>query len=192
LVKQLKNSYLTCRRDDTMDTNNRRNQIMKVISESDKPISARYLANMFHVSRQIVVGDIALLRAKGIKIIATPRGYLCEVVVKDVIERTIAVVHKEKDLAKEIYAIIDLGGEIIDVIVEHPLYGELRGNLHLASRYDADEFLNKVKLLEAKPLSNLTQGLHLHTIRTRDEACFERILNRLEQEGFLYHNQIKD
>ncbi|MEF9920919.1 MAG: transcription repressor NadR [Erysipelotrichaceae bacterium] len=175
-----------------MDTNNRRNQIMKVISESDKPISARYLANMFHVSRQIVVGDIALLRAKGIKIIATPRGYLCEVVVKDVIERTIAVVHKEKDLAKEIYAIIDLGGEIIDVIVEHPLYGELRGNLHLASRYDADEFLNKVKLLEAKPLSNLTQGLHLHTIRTRDEACFERILNRLEQEGFLYHNQIKD
>ncbi|MEG0842405.1 MAG: transcription repressor NadR [Erysipelotrichaceae bacterium] len=174
-----------------MDTNKRRVQIMKIIKESDKPVSATFLANMFEVSRQSVVGDIALLRASGKAIIATPRGYLCEKESQNCIRKTIAVVHSEDELAKEIYTIIDLGGEIIDVIVEHPLYGELKGNLHLASRYDADQFLNKVNNLQAKPLSNLTQGLHLHTIETRDEASFERICAQLEQEGFLYHNKAK-
>ncbi|MEG2245267.1 MAG: helix-turn-helix domain-containing protein, partial [Erysipelotrichaceae bacterium] len=54
-----------------MDTNKRRVQIMKIIKESDKPVSATFLANMFEVSRQSVVGDIALLRASGKAIIAT-------------------------------------------------------------------------------------------------------------------------
>lgn len=170
-----------------MDAQQRRNEILQVIEKGDKPISATVLAKQFQVSRQIVVGDVALLRAKGYAIVATPRGYILEENKQsEGIERTIAVCHKEDGLAEEIYTIVDLGGALIDVIVEHPLYGQLCGKLHIFSRYDADQFFDSLSRNEAKPLSQLTNGLHLHTIRCRDEEAFARIMKALEEKGFLY------
>ena len=54
----------------------RREEIMKVLDASDKPVSATALAKMYGVSRQIIVGDIALLRAETNDIIATNKGYI--------------------------------------------------------------------------------------------------------------------
>lgn len=170
-----------------MDSQNRRMAVKDAIELSDKPISASALAKVFGVSRQIVVGDVALLRAQGCGIVATPRGYVMErKEERNGIIKTIAVCHHAKELEEEIYTIVDLGGALIDVIVEHPLYGQLCGSLHIFSRYDADQFFKKLKEGKAKPLSDLTDGLHLHTIECRDEGSFVRILEALKEKGFLY------
>lgn len=169
-----------------MESAQRRDHVLTSIQESEKPLSASVLAQTYHVSRQLIVGDVALLRAAGHMIIATPRGYVLEEKQYDGIVRTIAVVHKENELADEIYTVVDLGGIMIDVIVEHPVYGQLSGKLHIASRYDADQFLDKVANHEARPLSNLTNGLHLHTVKCKDEEAYQRILSALQEKGYLY------
>ena len=160
----------------------RKQAIIEEIQKSDKPVSASKLAKHFGVSRQIIVGDIALLRAAGTQIIATPRGYLLEDKPHR-LEQNIAVSHSNDQLAEELYTIIDLGGMVVDVIVEHPIYGELVGNLHLASRYDVDQFLKKVET--ATPLSQLTSGVHLHTIRYPSQEVIQRIENALKDRGIL-------
>lgn len=170
-----------------MDSQSRRIEIETIIMNSDKPISASALAKQFHVSRQLIVGDVALLRAAGKEIVATPRGYaLANISQKEAgVKRTIAVMHQSEALGDEIYTIVDMGGQLLDVIVEHPLYGQLCGNLHILSRYDADQFMKQIAC-DVKPLSNLTNGLHLHTIRAHDEETMLRILEALQNKGILY------
>jgi len=163
----------------------RKEKIIEAIQKSDKPISATRLANMFGVSRQIIVGDVALLRAGGHDIIATPRGYVLDSH-QDQHIYTIAVMHGKDDLADELYTIVDLGGTIIDVIVEHPIYGQLSGKLHLSSRYDVNQFLEKIHNEHAKPLSQLTDGLHLHTIQCQSEDSYHRIVQALDEKKYLF------
>lgn len=163
----------------------RKNKIVDEIKKSDKPISASKLAAIFGVSRQIIVGDIALLRASGTNISATPRGYILDNQSQG-IKHIIAVKHQKEDLADELYTIVDLGGQIIDVIVEHSIYGQLTGQLHIASRYDVDQFLKKAEKDNTKPLSQLTDGLHLHTIQCHDEQSYQRILEALNTKGYLF------
>ena len=150
----------------------RREKIIEEIKKSNKPISASKLATMLGVSRQIIVGDVALLRASGFCIAATTY--------------TIAVKHSKDALADELYTIVDLGGSVVDVIVDHPIYGQLTGKLHLSSRYDIDQFLKKVSHEKAKPLSQLTDGLHLHTIECQNEDTYQRIIDSLHKKGYLF------
>lgn len=164
---------------------NRKEQIVQIIQQSDKPISASSLAKLLGVSRQIIVGDVALIRATGTNIIATPRGYVLDNQENDK-TYTIAVIHQKENLADELYTIVDLGGSIIDVIVEHPIYGQLTGKLHISSRYDVDQFMNKVNTSDAKPLSQLTDGLHLHTIQCQNHEIYKRIIHALDQKGYLF------
>ena len=112
-----------------MESSERRKLILTHIKQSEKPVSASALATLAHVSRQIIVGDVALLRAAGHHIIATPRGYVCDVKEASGIRKTIAVDHTAEQMMDEIYTIIDLGGTLVDVIVEHPIYGQLSGQL---------------------------------------------------------------
>lgn len=168
-----------------MDSTIRREAIFEKILKSERPLSASALAKEFQVSRQIIVGDVALLRASGKQIMATPRGYMCEVEQGGIL-RTIAVSHTGEELEDEILTIVDLGGNLIDVIVDHPLYGELVGSLHISSRYDAMQFFDKLERHKAEPLSRLTNGLHLHTIACKDEESFQRILHVLDEKGYLW------
>ena len=103
---------------------------------------------------------------------------------KEGVEKKLAVSHTREQIQDELYTIIDQGASVIDVIVEHPIYGQLVGQLHLSSRYDVDQFLNKIDGNE--PLSQLTHGVHLHTIRCRDEAVFHRVEDALRKKGLLY------
>lgn len=162
----------------------RREKIDAFLARSEGPVSATALAGRFGVSRQVIVGDVALLRASGADISATPRGY---VHAKDPpgAVRTVACVHTPEEMGRELYAIVEFGGEAVDVIVEHQVYGQLTGALRLRSRYDVDEFLRRVERAGAKPLSDLTGGIHLHTLRAPDEPAMERVLAALEREGFL-------
>ena len=161
----------------------RKAAIIEAIRTSETPVSASALARKMHVSRQIIVGDIALIRASGTQIIATPRGYVWERSNAGS-ERKIAVLHAPQQMREELYTIVDQGAEVVDVIVEHPTYGQLVGQLQLSSRYDVDQFIDRMQGNE--PLSQLTHGVHLHTIRCRDAAVFERVENALRKKGLLY------
>lgn len=168
-----------------MDAKMRRDTIMRFLEHSQQPISATALAKECQVSRQLIVGDVALLRASGVQIVATPRGYLLEQESNE-LEKVIAVIHKKEHLQDELETIVGQGGSILDVIVEHPLYGELRGNLHIHSLYDVEQFIKRSEHSKAQPLSSLTEGIHLHTIRVHDEQCYQRILTKLKEKNYLY------
>lgn len=172
-----------------MDAAKRRNSIVSILSQEKRPISARRLASELNVSRQIIVGDVALLRASGIDVIATPKGYVLESAsITNKFVGQLASQHNAAETKTELYAVVDNGGEVVDVIVEHPIYGELKGLLTISSRYDADKFMEAIKDTQANLLSELTGGVHLHTIACEDKKTFERIKNNLDTLGFLYKN----
>jgi len=164
----------------------RREQVLESISHSKTPISASLLANNLNVSRQVIVGDIALLRAQGHEIIATARGYIVpEFRGSNQYIGKIVCKHDPKNTKSELYAIVDLGATVVNVIVEHELYGEITGQLNHKSREDVDIFISKVMSAEIRLLSELTMGIHLHTIACRDKAHFEQVCQALDMEGYL-------
>ena len=167
-----------------MRAEERRQAIRELLQQAAQPVSAGALAARFSVSRQIIVGDIALLRAAGADISATPRGY---VILRETagLVRQVAAQHEAAGREAELNAMVDQGCTVLDVIVEHPIYGQLTGPLQLASRYDVGQFLSRCAQSDARPLSELTEGIHLHTLRCPDEAAFERVRRELRRLGIL-------
>jgi len=167
-----------------VNSQTRRQEILKCLNGSQGPLSAAALASRFGVSRQVIVGDVALLRAAGEAISATPRGY---VVTRDAgfVVRTVACSHSAGDMERELNIMVDNGCTVRDVIVEHPIYGQLAGALELKSRYDVHRFVSRAAQEEARPLSVLTNGIHLHTLLCPDEEAYERVLGELGQAGLL-------
>ena len=168
-----------------MDSAKRREHIMRELRSAERPLSATKFAKELSVSRQIIVGDVALLRASGEKILATPRGYILERT-NGQIEYTVACVHDFENMEKELNIMVDNGCKVLTVSVEHPVYGLLTGELQLANRYDVRQFVEKLQSGEVRPLSALTGGVHLHTLSCPDNECFERTRSQLEREGLLY------
>ena len=168
-----------------MQAESRRQNIIRMLTGSTGPVSAGKLAGMFGVSRQIIVGDIALLRASGVDITATPRGYVLTKGSEGIIHR-IPCRHKPEEMREELQILVDNGCLVRDVIVEHPVYGQLVGQLDIVTRYDVDEFISKVMRSEAAPLSDLTGGIHLHTIFCPDDEVYRRVLDKLRKSGFLF------
>ena len=171
-----------------MTSQERRKLVLEFNSEQHQhPVSASAIAAKFGVSRQIIVGDIALLRASGEDISATPRGYVYQNKSAETgLTATIACQHDDASLQDELYTIVDNGGGVLDVTVEHPVYGQIMGQLQLFSRFDVDSFCRKLKESTAPPLSYLTGGIHLHTISFADNDTFERIIKALDEKGFLF------
>lgn len=169
-----------------MNAQNRRKKILIKLTNSQLPISASSLADEFKVSRQIIVGDIALLRAGGHNITATPRGYVVEG------EETsypfvgiVACKHTMDQLRDELYTIVDYGGTVLDVTIEHSIYGQISGQLNISSRYEADLFIESVSGEADKPLSVLSGGIHLHKIGCKNEGIFNMIKSKLEEKKFV-------
>lgn len=167
-----------------MEGSKRRELICEEISSSVQPISASSLAKKFQVSRQVIVQDVALLRAIGKDIYATPRGYMMNEK-HHAQQFRIACRHTHAETLQELYTIVDLGGIIKDVIVEHPIYGELCAQLDIHSRYEADQFIAKTNEQEAHLLSSLSDGVHLHTIEAKNDEMIEQIKKALSEKGFL-------
>jgi len=170
---------------DSMTSEKRRENIESILKKSNEPITATTLAKKFSVSRQVIVGDIALMRAAGLRISATPRGYIFDSDKENQICFTIACQHDNENMAKELYTIVDNGGIVFDVTVEHPVYGEISGELRISSRYEADMFLEKIKSNKAQPLMKLTGGIHLHKIKCNSENEKKRIIETLKHEQII-------
>ena len=167
-----------------MHADERRQAILTFLQTASQPVSASFLAGRFSVSRQIVVGDIALLRASGAKISATPRGYVILPAASGLM-RQIACRHDAAGMGAELNAIVDHGCVVVDVVVDHPIYGQLTGPLQLSTRYDVGQFLERCIQSDAKPLSDLTGGIHLHTLSCPNEGAYERTREALRQLGVL-------
>ena len=86
----------------------------------------------------------------------------------------------------ELNAIVDQGCTVLDVIVEHPIYGQLTGPLRLSSRYEVAQFVTRCQDQAAAPLSQLTEGVHLHTVLCPDPDAAGRVRDALERLNFLY------
>lgn len=170
-----------------MDAAERRQEIIEYLKQNSQPVSASAIAARFSVSRQIIVGDIALLRAGNVRISATPRGYILtsHSGEENGLTRTIACKHSIGNLAQELYTIVDNGCGLLDVIVEHSVYGQISGQLQIFSRYDADCFMEKLKQKNAMPLSDLTGGIHLHTLSCPSDTAYERVLFELKRKEIL-------
>jgi transcriptional regulator of NAD metabolism len=112
-----------------------------------------------------------VLRAAGVEILATPRGYLLPRA-HPAHRALVAVRHTPEQTEDELTLLVDLGVKVVDVIVEHPIYGELRGSLHVASREDVRQFMEAVRRTGARLLSELTEGLHLHTLEAEARSCW--------------------
>ena len=166
-----------------MDAQERRQVIARRLEGSEAPISAAALARECGVSRQIVVGDVALLRAGGMEIAATPRGYLLRREGPG-LRRQVACRHTAQEMEAELNAMVDQGCTVEDVVVEHPVYGQLTGALQLRSRYDVQQFILHAR--GAAPLSMLTEGVHLHTLLCPDEEAYRRVLEELSALGVLF------
>ena len=167
-----------------MDAGARREQIHQRLAQAQGPVSAAALAQECGVSRQIIVGDIALLRASGLSVTATPRGYLLGREERGLL-RTVACRHTAEEMELELNTMVDNGCTVLDVIVEHPLYGQLTGPLRLSSRYDVGQFIARCRAEAAAPLSLLTEGIHLHTLSCPDEEAYRRVCQALRGQGVL-------
>ena len=167
-----------------MNAAERRTKITHLLAQANGPLSATALAAQCGVSRQIIVGDVALLRAGGLAVLATPRGYILEnTSAPTCAERHIVSHHDNSRMLEELYTVVDLGGAVIDVTVEHAVYGQICAPLHIFSRYDADAFNEKIQQSGSRPLSNLTGGIHLHRLLCPDEAAYRRVCRQLDEAG---------
>lgn len=167
----------------------RREYIRKRLETADSPVTAAQFAGELSVSRQIIVGDVALLRASGLDILATPRGYIMngpEDGSGYPFTGIVACKHGKEQLRDELYTIVDFGATVIDVSIEHAIYGEISAKLDLSSRYDVDQFADKVESEKnSAPISSLTDGVHLHTIGCKDRGTFDLIRSSLKEKGIL-------
>ncbi|HSU78856.1 MAG TPA: transcription repressor NadR [Candidatus Angelobacter sp.] len=164
----------------------RRQLLLKWLKETRDPITGSELARRTNVSRQVIVQDISLLKAKNEPIIATAQGYLyIQQTTTQQAFRVIACKHTPEQMEKELHLIVDFGVTVKDVIVEHPVYGEITASLRLNNRRDVHHFINGMNSTHATLLSGLTGGIHLHTLEGTDESQLDACINALGREGFL-------
>ncbi|MGB9886241.1 MAG: transcription repressor NadR [Moorellales bacterium] len=164
----------------------RRQKILEYLRQAGKPVTGSQLAELMGVSRQVIVQDIALLRAEGKTVLATPQGYLwCPPSPETAPQAVIAVTHAPQDTELELNLLVDFGLRVIDVIVEHPIYGELRGYLMLQCRRDVQLFLERLREAGAGLLSTLTGGVHLHTVEYQREDDLRLACEALAARGIL-------
>ena len=167
-----------------MNAMERREKIIELLKKQKAPLSGNQLAKLFKVTRQIIVQDIAILRASGQDIIATAQGYMLKYT-SPFVTKKIAVCHSEKHAREELTIFIECGCKVLDVIVEHPLYGELHGLLMLSNSSDIEEFIHSLEAHEAVLLSKLTNGVHLHTVEAINNDCIIKAEQLLRKKGFL-------
>ncbi|WP_170007799.1 transcription repressor NadR [Bacillus fonticola] len=162
----------------------RREQLLQWLRASSAPITGTELAERAGVSRQVIVGDMTLLKAKNTPIVATSRGYMyLQEVASARYIRQVACRHTPERTEEELYLLVDHGVTVIDVKVEHEVYGELTASLHLRSRKDVEAFLQSIQ--SASLLSELTDGYHVHTLQAPTEDVVEKAILALEKHGFL-------
>lgn len=170
-----------------MDGTERRKKIIEILKQEKKPVSGTELARRAGVSRQVIVQDVALMRANQENIMSTNKGY---VIRENLPEqepdcvRVFQVNHRTEDTLEELYAIVDYGGRLLNVFVEHEVYGQIQVDLLIQNRLDAEEFVASLEKSKAEPLKTLTNGSHYHTVAADSVKNLDRIELELKKKGY--------
>lgn len=167
-----------------MNGEQRRKQLLEVLAGSKAPVSGAVLARQFQVSRQVIVQDIALLRANGADILSASRGYLMLRTERGA-SRVFKVLHSDAQTEEELTLFVDMGGSVRDVFIYHRVYGVVRAGLNIRSRKDVFEFMQNILSGKSSLLKNVTSGYHYHTISAQDEQTLDAIQHKLEEAGML-------
>ena len=170
-----------------MNGETRRMKLRQMLLEAREPVSGTALAGALHVSRQVIVQDIALMRAEHLPILSTNKGYLLgpDAVRASQPKRVFFVRHRTEQVLEEFMTVIDLGGRIMDVSVEHELYGPIRADLLIENAQDAQDFVDRLKNCRDNPLKVLTDDCHYHTVTAPSEKLLDLIEAELKARGFL-------
>ena len=170
-----------------MEGKHRREKLIALLQQADAPVSGTDLAKHLGVSRQVIVQDIALLRAVDKNILSTNKGYVLYVPEQgnDGVKRSFAVSHNKEQIQDELYTMVDYGGKVLDVVVEHDIYGQIMVDLILCNRLDVDEFIERVECSKSLPLNVLTDGAHWHTVEAASEKVLDKIEEKLKEKGYL-------
>ena len=166
-----------------MDGQARRNKIIEIIKKSDKPVSGTFLAEQLNVSRQVVVTDMALIRANGVKVISTNRGYTIDAE-SSRCKRIVKCHHSDEQILDELYAIVDNGGCAESTIINHRYYNRLEAPLNVSSRREAKKFNDAIVSGKSRSLGSATSGYHYHVISAEDEATLDIIEEELKAKGY--------
>ena len=161
----------------------RRKKIIDLIRNSETPLSGGALGKLTGVSRQVVVQDVALLRTEGYPIVATARGYVMNK--PDEAQRVFKVCHTNEQTEEELTTIVDLGGCVVNVMVNHRAYGKVSAELNIRSRRDVQMFMEQIRTGKSTPLMNVTSGYHFHTISAKSEEILDEIEAALKEKNFL-------
>lgn len=170
-----------------MDGAQRRNAMIEYLNTCQAPVSGAQLASHFGVSRQIIVQDVALLRAENQEILSTNKGYILYRPLdrRDSYTSVIMVRHTAEQTLEEMKAIVEYGGRMLDVFIDHDLYGQIRADLVINNLEDARDFCRKMADSRSKPLKELTGDCHYHTITGPSRKVLELIRRELQDKGFL-------
>lgn len=166
-----------------MTGTDRREKLLHLLRESDTTLSGAWLGKQTGVSRQVVVQDIALLRTKGYPIVSTARGYMLNE--PKHATRLLKVYHTNEQVEEELNTIVDLGGAVLNVMVNHRVYGRMEAPLGIRNRRDVQMFLNDLRTGKSVPLLNVTSGYHFHNIAAESEAVLDEIENALREKNML-------
>lgn len=166
-----------------MTRGERRKKIIRMINESSAPVPAKELARLCDVSRQVIVQDMVLIRESGYDIIATNRGYIMNHPCRA--ERVFKVSHTDDQMEDELCSIVDLGGKIVNVMVNHRVYGHMEASLGINSRKKVMEFIENIRLGKSSPLKNITSNYHYHTVEAENEEILDSIEEMLREKGYL-------
>ena len=161
-----------------MDGKIRRDAIIELLQKEVEPVSGSALAKKMGVSRQVIVQDITLLRT-AYPILATARGYLLNQT-ESKCRKTFCVKHSVEQARDELNRIVDLGGKVLDIMVEHDVYGEIRADLMISRRKDVDTFCAQLEASKSGPLNSIGCGVHYHTVEAENAEILEEIGKALE------------
>lgn len=170
-----------------MDGKIRRDSIYNDLLNSEGPIKGSQLAKEYDVSRQVIVQDIALLRAQGKSILSTSEGYMVYNIKENTFKKVFPIKHNNEDIEDELTTIVDLGGNILNVIVTHPVYGEISIDMMINSRKNVEDFIKKIRSEDFVPLMSLTNGEHYHTVEADNEDVLNEIEKELLKKGYLIY-----
>lgn len=168
-----------------MEGEERRKKLIEILRAAKEPVSGSALAKLSGVSRQVIVQDIALLRAVNKDIVATTKGYILYELQDERFTREFRVQHKDNEIKDELYTIIDNGGKVLDIIVFHEVYGQIRTDLVLENRKDVDDFCARMEKGSSKPLKTVAGDMHIHTVEASSEVILDNIKRALIEKGYL-------
>ncbi|MGN1084269.1 MAG: transcription repressor NadR [Lachnospiraceae bacterium] len=166
-----------------MKAKERRKEIAAIIMGEKEPVSGAALSERLGVSRQIIVQDIAMLRAEGYDVLSTHQGYV--IAKGPFAERTFKVRHTSEQTEDELSCIVGLGGTVVNVFVWHKVYGKIEANLNIFSERSVAQFIDGIQSGKSTELMHITSGYHYHTVRADSAEMLDNIEQALKAKGYI-------